>query len=170
MTISRTLSSKCHKTKEKKWYIYFPVSPLAFRSWHVRRIIQLLFLISPFSAKQAPGWSEHGSCTRRSCQYSPSLQQLLHFAEEGPLSTHLPNYTPTISWNLVGLCMSPVNKAPWKRAKTGCGRWSYISCPSLESRFVMQNTESKMRPMDTRKQSEPNWLNKTQVSAHQTEY
>lgn len=154
--------------------IYFLLSPLAFRCWQAKRTTQLLWLIPPFKAKAGSGMEPAQELQPGgSSQNSPSLcslKQFLHFAEEALVSTHLLNHTPTISWNLVGLCVSPVNRVPWKRAKTGCGRWSYISCSSLESTFVMQNTEFKMWPMDTRKQSEPNWLNKTQVSAQQAEY
>lgn len=56
---------------------------------------------------------------------------------------------------LCGLSISPVNGNTFKKAKMRHGRWSHIFCPSPESGFVMQNTEFKMRPMDTSKQSEP---------------
>lgn len=149
MTISKMLSSKCHETKEKMilslWNIQLSAFPLALRDWH-----------------------KHGTSTAAQV-HSSCPAALHHLAEEGPVGAHFNHYTLTISWNPSGLRLSPVSRAPQKRALTKRGRWSYISCPSLESGFVMQSAEFKTRPMDTWKQSEPNGFNKAQVLTQCTE-
>lgn len=146
------------------WEIYLPASPLAFRSQHARRITRLL---SPSSLQRL---SEQGACASSPGECLPSVCSPCLALQNRTRSALIFIIThQRLAGILVGCAFHLVRGLREKRAKTKRSRWSYISCPSLESRFVMQNAEFKMRPVDTRKQSEPNWLNKTQVSARRSE-